>query len=247
MDKDYLFGIKPVIEALESRKSLDKILIKKGKNDDNISDIRSLARKLRVPVSFVPQEKLDRITRKNHQGCIALSSPIEFSQVAQVLPNIFEKGEMPLIMILDGITDVRNFGAIARTCLSAGFHAIVIPSSGFARIGADAVKTSAGAILKLDICREDNLARTIEFMQESGVCVYAATEKAEENYYNSDFVSPTAIVLGAEDKGVSTAVMRRVDNIVKIPMSNNFDSLNVSVAAGVLAFEAVKQRLENPE
>ncbi len=244
MDKEYIFGINPVLEALELKKPLDKILIKKGKSNESTLQIRQLAKRNRIPIAFVPPEKLDRITRKNHQGCIALSSPIEFCEVSQVLPNIFEKGEMPLIMILDGITDVRNFGAIARTCYSAGFHAIVIPASGFARIGADAVKTSAGALLKLDVCREENLSKTIEYLQASGVCVYAASEKSEDNYYQSDFVAPTAFVLGAEDKGVSTAILRRADNMIKIPMVNPFDSLNVSVAAGILSFEAVKQRIE---
>ncbi len=243
MNKDFLYGIKPVVEALNERKPIDKILIKKGKQDESVKFIKSESRRLDIPCVSVPQEKLDRITRKNHQGCIALISPIEFHKVSDLVPQIYEKGEMPLLMILDGLTDVRNVGAIARTCLSAGFHALVIPKNKFARMGPDALKTSAGALLKLPVCREDNLAHTVHFLQESGVQVVAATEKAEQHYYKADYNLPTAIIMGAEDKGISEPLLRTADLMLKIPMHNKFDSLNVSVAAGILSFEAVKQRL----
>jgi 23S rRNA (guanosine2251-2'-O)-methyltransferase len=243
MNNDFLYGINPVVEALNERKPIDKILLKKGKLDEQAKFIKAESKKLDIPCFSVPQEKLDRITRKNHQGCIALISPIEFHKVADIIPQIYEKGEMPLLMILDGLTDVRNVGAIARTCLSAGFHALVIPKNKFARIGPDALKTSAGALLKLPVCREENLSHTVHFLQESGVQVIAATEKAEDVYFNADYNMPTAIVMGAEDEGVSDQLLRKVDLMMKIPMQNEFDSLNVSVAAGVLSFEAVKQRL----
>ncbi len=243
INSDFIYGINPVDEALEEGKQIDKILIKKGKSDEGINSIIAKARQLNIPFFFVPQEKLDRITRKNHQGCIALSSPIDFHRIEDVLPQIFESGELPLIMILDGLTDVRNIGAISRTCVSAGVHTIIIPSKNFARIGPDAVKTSAGALLKLPICREDNLSMAVEFLQQSGVQVVAATEKAENNYYQIDFTRPTAIIMGSEDVGVSLPLLRKSEELIKIPMHNEFDSLNVSVAAGILSFEAVKQRL----
>jgi len=243
MDKDFIFGTKPVFEAIDQAKKIDKLLVKKGKSDDTIVEIIRKAKELDIPIFFVPNEKLDRITRKNHQGCIALISPIDFHKIEDILPQIFEKGELPLIMILDGITDVRNFGAISRTCLSAGVHTIIIPTKNFARVSPDAVKTSAGALLKIPVCRENDLASTVTFLQESGIQVVAATEKAEENYYKVDFTRPTAIIMGAEDTGVSDVLIRKADQLIKIPMYNEFDSLNVSVAAGVLSFEAVKQRL----
>jgi len=243
MDKDFIYGIKPVFEAVDEGKKIDKILIKKGKTDDAINEIITKAKLLNIPIFHVPQEKLDRITRKNNQGCIALVSPIDFHRIEDILPQIFESGDLPLIMILDGLTDVRNFGAICRTCLSAGFQAMIIPSKNFARVSPDAVKTSAGALLKIPVCREDNLASVVDFLQQSGVQVIAATEKAEGNYYQIDFTRPTAIIMGAEDVGVSSALLRKAEELVKIPMHNEFDSLNVSVAAGVLSFEAVKQRL----
>ncbi len=243
MDKDFIYGINPVFEAVNDGKKIDKILIKKSKSDKVVDDIVAKAKALRIPVFLVPQEKLDRITRKNHQGCIALSSPIDFHRIEDLLPQIFESGELPLIMILDGLTDVRNFGAVSRTCLSAGFQTIIIPSKNFARVSPDAVKTSAGALLKIPVCREENLSSVIEFLQQSGVQVIAATEKAEDNYYQVDFTRPTAIIMGSEDVGVSTALLRKAEQLVKIPMHNEFDSLNVSVSAGVLSFEAVKQRL----
>ena len=243
MDKDFIYGINPVLEALNEGKMIDKILVKKSKSDENIDAIISKAKHLKVPLFFVPQEKLDRVTRKNHQGCIALSSPIDFHRIEDMLPQIFESGELPLIMILDGLTDVRNFGAVSRTCLSAGFQTIIIPSKNFARVSPDAVKTSAGALLKIPVCREENLSSVIEFLQQSGVQVVAATEKAENNYYQVDFTRPTAIIMGSEDTGISNDLLRKADELIKIPMHNQFDSLNVSVAAGVLSFEAVKQRL----
>ncbi len=240
---DFIYGVNPVFEALEEGAMIDKILIKRSKSDEIINSIIARAKQLSIPLFFVPQEKLDRITRKNHQGCIALSSPIDFHSIEDVLPQIFEDGELPLIMILDSLTDVRNFGAISRTCLSAGFQTIIIPSKNFARVSPDAVKTSAGALLKIPICREENLSDVVSFLQQSGVQVIAATEKAQDNYYQVDFTRPTAIIMGSEDTGVSTELMRKAEQLVKIPMHNEFDSLNVSVAAGVLSFEAVKQRL----
>ncbi len=243
MNNDFIYGLNPVFEAIQKGDKIDKLLIRKGKKNSVIEDILDLAKQHRIPFFFVPEERLNRVTRKNHQGCIALSSPIDFYQIEDVLPEIFEQGELPLIVILDGITDVRNFGAITRSCLAAGVHTIIISSKNVARISPDAVKTSAGALLKIKICREDNLSAVIEYLQQSGLQICAATEKADHAYFNIDFKSPTAIVMGSEDTGISASIIKRADHLIKIPMQQNFDSLNVSVSAGILVFEASKQRL----
>jgi len=236
---DFIFGAQPVIEAIKNNASVDKILIKKGRQSEELT---KLIRDYKNPYQQVPIEKLNRITRKNHQGIIAFLSAIDFYKIEDVLPEIYEAGELPAIVILDGITDVRNVGAIARTCYSAGIHTIIIPAKNFARIGPDAVKTSAGALLKMKVCRENDLKKTVIFLQENGIQVVAASEKAEENYYKLDYTGPTAFVMGAEDKGISSSIIKSADYLVKIPMKNKFDSLNVSVANGILIFEMVKQR-----
>jgi len=236
---DFIFGAQPVIEAIKNNASIDKILIKKGRQSEELT---KLIRDYKIPYQQVPIEKLNRITRKNHQGIIAFLSAIDFYKIEDVLPEIYEAGELPAIVILDGITDVRNVGAIARTCYSAGIHTIIIPAKNFARIGPDAVKTSAGALLKMKVCRENDLKKTVIFLQENGIQVVAASEKAEENYYKLDYTGPTAFVMGAEDKGISSSIIKSADYLVKIPMKNKFDSLNVSVANGILIFEMVKQR-----
>jgi len=237
---DYIFGSQPIVEAIKNNASIDKILIKKGKQSESLT---KLIKERGIPYQYVPIEKLNRITRKNHQGIIAFLSAIDFYRIEDVLPEIYEAGELPAIVILDSITDVRNVGAIARTCYSAGIHTIIIPSKNFARIGADAVKTSAGALLKMKVCRENDLKKTVSFLQENGIQVIAASEKAADDYYNIDYTGPTAIVMGSEDKGISQSIIKSADYLVKIPMKNEFDSLNVSVASGIFIFELVKQRL----
>ena len=237
---DFIFGTQPIIEAINNNASIDKIFIKKGKHSENLS---KLIKERKIPYQQVPLEKLNRITRKNHQGVIAFLSAIDFYKIEDVLPEIYEAGELPAIAILDGITDVRNVGAIARTCYAAGIHTIIIPSKNFARIGPDAIKTSAGALLKMKVCREQDLKKTVIFLQENGIQVVAASEKAVDAYYKLDYTGPTAFVMGAEDKGVSQSIIKTADYLVKIPMKNDFDSLNVSVATGILIFELVKQRL----
>jgi 23S rRNA (guanosine2251-2'-O)-methyltransferase len=195
-----------------------------------------------VPVQKVPLEKLNRITLKNHQGVIAFISPVTFQHIEDIIPSIYEEGRMPFIVVLDGVTDVRNFGAIARTCECAGVDAIVVPIKGGAALNGDAVKTSAGALLKIPVCREHNIVNALKFIVSSGIKVVAATEKASQNYTETSMSEPLAIVMGAEDEGVSPEILRLCDNMVKIPMLGTIDSLNVSVAAGVLIYEAVRQR-----
>ena len=195
-----------------------------------------------VPVQNVPLEKLNKMTTKNHQGVIAFISPVAYQRIEDIIPGIYEEGRMPFIVVLDGITDVRNFGAIARTCECAGVDAIIIPTKGGASIGADSVKTSAGALLSIPVCREENLGNAIKFLTSSGLKVIAANEKATNDYSQTIMSEPIAIIMGAEDEGVSPDHLRLCDETVSIPMLGSIDSLNVSVAAGVLLYEAVRQR-----
>jgi 23S rRNA (guanosine2251-2'-O)-methyltransferase len=243
-NKDAVFGVRAVIETIRAGKEIDRLLIQRDLgSSDTIAELLQVAREANVVVSRVPHEKLDRITRKNHQGVIAFVSAIRYVSLHNMLSGVYEKGETPFLLILDRITDVRNFGAIARTAECAGVHAIVIPIRGAAQINADAVKTSSGALNFIPVCREDNLKDTVIYLQQSGLQVVACTEKAEKNIYQADYTSPTAIIMGSEEDGISDELIRKADVLAKIPMTGNIASLNVSVAAGAVVFEAVRQRL----
>lgn len=241
-EKDMIFGIRAVIEAIQSGSEIDKILVRRDMTSELSRELFTALNGLEVPVQKVPLEKLNRITLKNHQGVIAFISPVTFQHIEDIIPSIYEEGRMPFIVVLDGVTDVRNFGAIARTCECAGVDAIVVPLKGGAALNGDAVKTSAGALLKIPVCREHNIVNALKFIASSGIKVVAATEKASQNYTETSMSEPLAIVMGAEDEGVSPEILRLCDNMVKIPMLGTIDSLNVSVAAGVLIYEAVRQR-----
>lgn len=241
-EKDMIFGIRAVIEAIQSGSEIDKILVRRDMTSELSRELFTALNGLEVPVQKVPLEKLNRITLKNHQGVIAFISPVTFQHIEDIIPSIYEEGRMPFIVVLDGVTDVRNFGAIARTCECAGVDAIVVPIKGGAALNGDAVKTSAGALLKIPVCREHNIVNALKFIVSSGIKVVAATEKASQNYTETSMSEPLAIVMGAEDEGVSPEILRLCDNMVKIPMLGTIDSLNVSVAAGVLIYEAVRQR-----
>jgi 23S rRNA (guanosine2251-2'-O)-methyltransferase len=199
-------------------------------------------KKNQIPFQFVPNEKINRVTRKNHQGVLAFISPIEFYNIENLLPGVFERGETPLILVLDQITDVRNFGAIVRSAECAGVHTIIIPEKGMARIGADAIKTLAGALHYLPICKVKNMAQTIKFLKESGLHIAAATEKAQMIYTNANFTGPVAIIMGAEDTGISHQILELSDKEIMIPIRGNIESLNVSVAASLMIYEALRQR-----
>ena len=240
--EDFLFGTRVVIEAIKQGKTIDKILIKKGLRNELFHELHILAKENNIPVQFVPVEKINRITRKNHQGILAYISPIVFDNIETVLPAIYESGMDPLLLVLDQITDVRNFGAIVRSAECAGIHAIIIPEKGMARIGADAVKTSAGAIHHLPICKATSLISTIKFLSESGIRIVAATEKGNKLYTESEFNLPVAIVMGSEEKGISQQVLNAADEKLKIPIYGNIESLNVSVSAAIMMYEAVRQR-----
>lgn len=242
---DIIFGIRTVLEALSSGKEIEKVLIKKGLQGELFQELLQELQRFRVPFQFVPIERINRVTRKNHQGVVAFVSAIEYQRLENVVPLIYEKGETPLLLILDKISDVRNFGAIARTAECGGVHAIVIPAKGAAQINADAIKTSAGALHHLTVCREPSLKKALKFLAESGIEIVAATEKASEFYYEKDLSSPLAIVMGAEDKGVSPEILKTAGELVKIPVAGQIESLNVSVAAAVLVYEALRQRALN--
>lgn len=241
-EKEMIFGIRAVMEAVEAGKDIDKVLVKRELSGDLFMELQQLLRTYEIPLQKVPLERIDRITRKNHQGVIAFTSAVTYQKLEDILPMLYEEGKNPFIVVLDGVTDVRNFGAIARTCEVAGVHAIVIPARGSVTVNADAIKTSAGALHTIPVCREQNLKEAITFLKNSGVKVVAATEKAARFYTDSDFAVPTAIVMGAEDTGVAAEHLRVSDELVKIPQSGTIQSLNVSVAAGVLIYEVIRQR-----
>ncbi len=241
---DYIFGIRAIIEAIKSGRTMEKLLVKKGLQGELFQELSSLVRKENIPIQYVPYQKINKITRKNHQGVIAYISPIEFQDLEHLLPGIFEKGENPLFLILDQISDVRNFGAITRTAECAKINAVIVPTKGSAQISSDAIKTSAGALLKIPICRSTNLFNTIKYMANSGIQIVSATEKSEDLYYDIDYTKPTAIVMGSEDHGVSSEILKISDYLAKIPILGEIESLNVSVASSVIIYEAVRQRLK---
>lgn len=241
-EKDMIFGIRAVIEAIQAGKEIDKILLRRDMTSELSRELFSALNGLEVPVQKVPLEKLNRITLKNHQGVIAFISPVAYQHIEDIIPAIYEEGRLPFIVVLDGVTDVRNFGAIARTCECAGVDAIVVPLKGGAALNGDAVKTSAGALLKIPVCREHNLTNAIKFLNSCGIKVIAASEKATKNYTEISMSEPIALVMGSEDEGVAPENLRLCDEMLRIPMLGTIDSLNVSVAAGVLIYEAVRQR-----
>lgn len=243
MEKDeFIYGTRAVIEAINTGKNIEKVFIKTGLNNELYQQLLSLIRENEIPFQFVPIEKINRITRKNHQGVLAFISPVEYTNIEMLLPVLFETGKIPALLILDQITDVRNFGAIARSAECAGIHAIIIPEKGMARIGADAVKTSAGAIHHIPICKVNNLFKTILFLKDSGIRIIAATEKADKIYTEGNFNSPVAIVMGSEESGISQQILNNADEKLKIPLMGNIESLNVSVSAALMMYETVRQR-----
>ncbi len=242
-ENEMIFGIRAVIEAIQADKEIDKILVKRELQGDLSRELFDVLKGRDIQVQRVPAERLDRATRKNHQGVIAFVSAVTYQRLEDIIPFAYEQGKSPFIVLLDGVTDVRNFGAIARTCECAGVDAIVIPARGSVSVNADAVKTSAGALHVLPVCREKSITQAIRFLQESGVKVFAATEKAADLYTQVIFDGPVAIVMGAEDTGVSADNLRLCDGLVKIPQFGTIGSLNVSVAASILIYEVVRQRM----
>ncbi|WP_121811830.1 23S rRNA (guanosine(2251)-2'-O)-methyltransferase RlmB [Mucilaginibacter kameinonensis] len=237
-----VFGIRAVVEAIRSGKEIEALFIQRGISGGLIQELKELMNEYQITAQQVPVEKLNRITQKNHQGVIAVISPIVYQKIENIIPEVFEKGETPLILVLDSITDVRNMGAIARTAECAGVHAIVIPAKGSAQINPDAIKTSAGALYKIPVCRHDNFMQTVRFLQESGLQLVCCTEKTQDNIYNPDYTVPTAIVMGSEEDGIRNEIIRISDHLAKIPMFGEIESLNVSVSTGIILYEAIRQR-----
>lgn len=240
-----VFGIRAVIEAIESGKQVDKVLMKKDLGGELARELLSVTREYNVPVQRVPVERINKVTRKNHQGVIAFMTAVDYYHVDDIVPALYDEGINPLVVVLDGVTDVRNFGAIARTCECAGVNCIVIPERNSVSVNADAVKTSAGALNYLPVCRERNLVKAVQYLRDSGFKVMGASEKTDLNYTKADFTGPVAIVLGAEDTGISTDVLKLCDTLVAIPEFGQINSLNVSVAGGIMIYEVVRQRLND--
>lgn len=240
-----VFGIRAVIEAIESGKQVDKVLMKMDLGGELARELLSVTREYNVPVQRVPVERINKVTRKNHQGVIAFMAAVDYYHVDDIVPALYDEGINPLVVVLDGVTDVRNFGAIARTCECAGVNCIVIPERNSVSVNADAVKTSAGALNYLPVCRERNLVKAVQYLRDSGFKVMGASEKTDLNYTKADFTGPVAIVLGAEDTGISTDVLKLCDTLVAIPEFGQINSLNVSVAGGIMIYEVVRQRLND--
>ena len=236
-----IFGMHPLLEALEAGREIDKILLKRGLRSEEVSRITALARERTIPLQIVPEERLTRLTRKQHQGVIAFISEIEYTPLETLIPMLYEAGRSPFVLLLDGLTDVRNFGAIARTAECAGVDALIIPERGSVTVTADAIKTSAGALHRLPVCRVRSIMSAVSLLQASGLKIVAASEKARDVYTETELRLPLGLVLGAEDEGVSEEVLRRADHIVRIPQVGAIGSLNVSVAAGILIYEIVRQ------
>ncbi|MDE5586356.1 MAG: 23S rRNA (guanosine(2251)-2'-O)-methyltransferase RlmB [Muribaculaceae bacterium] len=241
---DYIFGLRAIIEAIEAGKDIDKILVKTDINGDLARELLGKAKTYGILVRRVPLEKLNRITMKNHQGAIAILAAVPYQNLDNMIPMLYEEGRNPLMVVLDGVTDIRNFGAISRTACCAGVDAIVIPSHNSVSITADAVKTSAGALFHIPVCREKSTIDAVRKLKDNGYKIVAATEKGASNYTTVDFTVPVAIVMGAEETGISDEVLRIADNLAAIPIIGEIGSLNVSVAAGIMIYEAVRQRNE---
>jgi len=241
-ETECIFGLRAVIEAIKAGKQIDRLLIKQGLQGSLYHELMTEVKTNNIVYQIVPVERIELVTKKNHQGVLAWLSVIEYQYIANLLPMIYEKGEDPLIIALDGVSDVRNFGAIVRTAECLGAHAIIIPEKGSARITADAVKTSAGALHSFPVCREKSIVRAIEYLKESGLKVFSAGEKSGKNISEVSLTGPSVLILGSEDKGISRELLSLSDQQIRIPMSGSIESLNVSVAAGILLYEIIRQR-----
>jgi len=239
---DFIFGYYPVLEALEAGATLDKVFIHQGSEAHRFESIIKIAETRGIPVNAVPLVKLDKLTRSNHQGIVAYLSPISFVSLEELVLNQEEQESLGLFIILDQLTDARNFGGIIRTAECTGVSGVIIQKSGGAPVNADTVKTSAGAVFNVPVCKVDHVKDAIFYLQGSGYKVYGASEKAPETYFKTDFKASTAIVMGSEGSGISKSVLNLLDGLISIPMMGKTKSLNVSVAAGAILFEVLRQR-----
>jgi len=238
-----IFGIRAIIEAIKSGESIDKVFVQKGISGELFKELEFLLRQEGINSSYVPVEKLNRLVKGNHQGAVANISPIAFHNIDDLVLNVIESGKTPLFLLLDQLSDVRNFGAIVRTAECTGVSGIIIQKKGGAPVNGDTIKTSAGAIFKIPVCKVDHIKDAVFHMQSSGIKVIAATEKADDYIYDISFKEPCAIVMGSEGKGINPSVLKVVDEHAKLPILGAIESLNVSVACGAFLYEAVRQRI----
>lgn len=241
-ERTIVYGIRPVIEAIDAGRQIDRVLLRTGLQGELLGELKNRVRNAGIPSQYVPIEKLNALTHNNHQGVVAVVSPIEYQSFEPLVQSLLDAGKSPFVLLLDHVTDVRNVGAIARTAVCAGVDALVVPKHGSAQIGADAVKSSAGALMHLPVCREDNLKTVVNVAKAMGMQVVVASEKAKDSYRSIDYCQPTLLLMGSEDKGVSPELLRLADRHACIPIKGEVQSLNVSVAAALFMYEALRQR-----
>lgn len=242
MNDNMVFGIRAIIENINAGKEVDRLFVQKQLSNPLIKELLQTAKDYRIPISLVPVEKLNRITRKNHQGAIAFISAVQYASLDNIISETYQAGVEPFLLLLDRVTDVRNFGAIARSAECAGAQAIIVPSRGGAAINSDAMKTSAGALSHISVCRSDNLKETITYLKSSGITVVGCTEKTDVLIYDVDMKGPLCIIMGSEEDGISPEYLKLCDHRGKIPMRGKVESLNVSVSSGIALFEALRQK-----
>lgn len=237
-----IFGIRPILEAIESGKTIERVFIKKGADGQLISELREIIRRNKIRMQEVPVEKLNRLVKGNHQGVVAQLSAIEYAELTDMIARV-PQDETPLFVVFDGVTDVRNFGAIARSAECAGAHGLIVPLKNAAPVNADAIKTSAGALYKIPVCRVGSIRNALKTLQADGMQLVAASEKSGKVIYDADFTKPTVFIMGSEDVGISKEVLKICDEQLAIPIVGSIESLNVSAAAAVMLFEVVRQRI----
>ncbi len=243
-EQTQIFGIRAIIEAINAGETIDKIFLQKGLSGDLFNELESLINKKSINKSYVPVEKLNRLTKGNHQGAVAQISPIEFVNIETLVSDVMESEKTPLFLLLDQLSDVRNFGAIIRTAECTGVDGIIVQKKGGAPVNGDTIKTSAGAVFKIPLCKVDHIKDAVFYMQASGIKVIAATEKTNDTIYDVSFKEPCAIIMGSEGRGINPSTLKVVDAKAKLPLLGEIESLNVSVACGAFLYEAVRQRIK---
>ncbi|HLW39667.1 MAG TPA: 23S rRNA (guanosine(2251)-2'-O)-methyltransferase RlmB [Brumimicrobium sp.] len=241
--EDLVFGVRSVIEAIDSGKEINKIMIQRGMDKALFKELKEALANKNYTLQFVPLEKLNRLTRKNHQGVIAFIAPVSYHNLSEIVTGVFERGDVPNILVLDRITDVRNFGAIARTAECTGVHAILIPDRNSATITSDAIKTSAGALFKIPVCKTRSLEEDVQFLKTSGLRIVACTEKTDNFIFDSTLTGPTAIIMGSEEDGISSELLKIAHQRAKIPLLGTIGSYNVGVSAGIVLYEKMRQMI----
>jgi 23S rRNA (guanosine2251-2'-O)-methyltransferase len=238
----HIYGIRAIMEAMQAGQEIDKIYLQKGLQGKLAQQLQARARKNGVRISYVPEQRLERFRDRNHQGAVATISPVEFLEYQTLIDKVLSEKEAPLLLLLDGVSDVRNLGAIIRTAACTGVDGVILPASGSAPVTADTIKTSAGAVFNLPMAKAPHIKDAVYYLQACGVQVVAASEKAQDSVFEADLTPATAIIMGSEDRGVSPAVLKTADRTARLPMAGSIASLNVSVACGVFLYEAVRQR-----